>query len=117
MTLPTAVTIPSRVFGESVAASVAVGFTAAPTTPTAMTWLPGDILIAYNSSPDTAYTVTIVSHPKDGSASATLAAEAIAFGTYRVYPRFPPQKGGTLTVSASNAAVLFARISTAPQPS
>jgi hypothetical protein len=112
MAVPTAKTIPSR----NASASVAVAFAAAPTSPTAITWLPGDILIAYNSSVDTGYTVTITSNPKSRRSSTVITAEAIAFGIYRIYPRFPPQDDDTLTIEASNAAVMFARISTMTQP-
>lgn len=112
MALPTAVTIPSRF----ATASVAITFTAAPTSPTAMDWMPGDILIAYNSSTDTPYTVSVTSNPKSRRTSVAITTEAIAFGAYRIYPRFPPQDDDTLLVSASNAAVLFARMSTKAQP-
>lgn len=113
MAIPTAVTIPSR-WAE---ASVAIAFAAAPTSPTTIDWMPGDILIAYNSSPDTAYTVTITSNPKSRRSTTVMTAESIAFGVYRIYPRFPPQDDDTLTIEASNAAVLFARMSTKAQPS
>lgn len=113
MALPTAVTIPNRY----ATASVAFTFTAAPTSPTAMPWLPGDIFLAYNSSADTGYTVTVVSNAKNTRSTVTINAESIAFGVYRVYPRFGPQDEDTLTVSASNAAVKFARLSTRAQPS
>ena len=112
MAIPTAITIPHR-YAE---ASVEFAFAAAPTTPTAIDWMPGDILIAYNSSPDTGYTVTITSNPKSRRASMTITTESIAFGDYRVFPRFPPQDDDELTISASNAAVLFARLSTKAQP-
>jgi len=113
MAVPTAVTIPSR----NATAGVAFTFAAAPTTPTAITWLPGDILIAYNSSSDTAYTITITSKPKSKRTNTVITAESIAFGAYRAFPRFPPQDDDTLEISASNAAVKFARLSTAAQPS
>lgn len=113
MAIPTAVTIPSR----NATASVAVTFAAAPITPTAITWLPGDILVAYNSSADTGYTITITSNPKSRRSSTVITAESIAFGVYRIFPRFPPQDDDTLTIEASNAAVKFARISTMTQPS
>lgn len=112
MAEPTAVTIPHR-YAE---ASAAFLFAVAPTSPTAFDWMPGDILIAYNSSTDTPYTVTITSNPKARRASMAITTETIAFGAYRVFPRFPPQDDDTLMVNASNAAVKFARISTKAQP-
>lgn len=112
MAIPTAVTIPSRF----ATASVAFAFAAAPTVETAFDWMPGDILLALNSSVDTGYTVTITSNPKSRRASTVITAEAIAFGVYRVYPRFPPQDDDELMVHASNEAVLFARLSTKAQP-
>lgn len=112
MAIPTAVTIPSR----WATAGVAVTFAAAPTTPTAIDWMPGDILIAYNSSADTGYTITITSKPKSRRSNTVITAESIAFGVYRIFPRFPPQDDDTLEVSASNADVKFARISTKAQP-
>lgn len=112
MAIPTPVTIPHR-FAE---AGVAFTFAAAPTSPTAIDWMPGDILIAFNSSADTAYTITIVSNPKSRRASTTITTESIAFGAYRVYPRFPPQDDDEITISASNAAVKFAVLSTKAQP-
>lgn len=113
MAVPTAVTIPTR-WAE---ASVAITFAAAPTSPTTITWMPGDILLAYNSSADTGYTITITSNPKNRRSSVVISAESIAFGVYRIFPRFPPQDDDTLTIQASNAAVLFARLSTKAQPS
>ena len=113
MAVPSAVTIPHR-FAE---AGVAFTFAAAPTSPTAIDWMPGDILLAYNSSADTGYTITIVSNPKSRRDSMTITTESIAFGVFRVYPRFPPQDDDELTISASNAAVKFARLSTKAQPS
>jgi len=111
MPAPTAVTIPSR----NAEASVAITLAAAPTTATAFTWLPGDILIAFNSGASP-YTVTITSNPKSRRSSTVITAEAIAAGAYRIYPRFPPQDDDTLLVHASNAEVFFGRISTMTQP-
>lgn len=114
MAQPTAVTIPSRF----ATASAAFAFAApAGTTAVEFDWMPGDILLAYNSSSDTGYTVTITSKPKSRRDNTVITTEAIAFGTYRVYPRFPPQDDDTLEVTASNVAVKFARLSTKAQPS
>lgn len=112
MAIPVAKTIPSR----NASASVAFALAAAPTSPTAIDWMPGDILVALNSSPDTGYTITITSNPKSRRTATVITAEAIAFGIYRVFPRFPPQDDDTLTIQASNAAVLFGRLSTKAQP-
>lgn len=112
MAVPTAVTIPHRY----ATAGVAFTFAAAPTTPTAIDWMPGDILIAYNASADTGYTITITSNPKSRRDAMTITAESIAFGAYRVFPRFPPQDDDTLTIQASNTDVKFARLSTKAQP-
>lgn len=112
MAVPVAKTIPSRF----ATAGIAFALAAAPTSPTAIDWMPGDILIAYNPSVDTGYTITITSNPKSRRTAVVITAEAIAFGTYRVFPRFPPQDDDTLTIQASNAAVLFGRLSTHAQP-
>lgn len=112
MAVPTAVTIPSRF----ATAGVAVTFAAAPTVATAIDWMPGDILVALNSSADTAYTVTITSNPKSRRTATVITAESIAFGAYHIFPRFPPQDDDQLTILASNAAIKFARISTKAQP-
>lgn len=112
MAEPTAITIPSRFATAGVAYTYAV----APTTATPFDWMPGDILLAYNSSTDTPYTVTVTSKPKSRRANVVITAQAIAFGVYQVYPRFPPQDDDTLDVHASNAAVKFARLSTKAQP-
>jgi len=106
-------TIPSRL----ATASVAVAFAAAPTSATEIDWMPGDILIGWNTSVDTAYTITVTSKPKSERAEHAITAESIAFGVFRIFPRFPPQDGGKLTIQASNAAVKFARLSTRAQPS
>lgn len=111
MAVPTAVTIPSR-WAE---ASVAITFAAAPTTPTAIDWMPGDILVAFNSGAG-AHSVTITSNPKSRRSATTITTEAIAAGAYRIYPRFPPQDDDTLTINADDAEVLFARMSTKAQP-
>lgn len=112
MAVPTAKTIPHRYSTTP----LEFQFAAAPTSPTAITWMPGDILIAYNSSADTGYTITIVSNPKAKRASYEITTFSVPFGDYFVCPRFGPQDDDQLTISASNAAVLFARLSTAPQP-
>lgn len=112
MAVPTAVTIPSR----NATAGVAVTFATAPTTPTAITWMPGDILIALNTSADTARTVTITSKPKSRRSNTVISAESIAFGAYHIFPRFPPQDDDTLEISASTTDIKFARISTKAQP-
>lgn len=113
MAVPTAVTIPSRL----AAAGVAFTFAAAPTSETEFDWMPGDILIAQNTSADTPYTITITSNPTISREDTVITAESIAFGAFRMFPRFSAQEGGKLKVHASNAAVKFARISTRAQPS
>lgn len=112
MALPTAVTIPSRL----ATAGVAYTWTAAPTTPTAMDWMPGDIFEAWNTDGTTPYTVTIVSNPKNSRSAVTITAESLAAGIFHVFPRFPPQDDDTLLVNASNAAIKFRRLSTKAQP-
>jgi hypothetical protein len=112
MAEPTAVTIPHRY----ATVPVEFQFAAAPTSATLIDWMPGDILIAYNSSADTGYTVTITSKPKNRRADTTITDFSIPFGDYFVFPRFPPQDDDELTIHASNAAVLFARLSTKAQP-
>lgn len=112
MAIPTAITIPSRF----ATVPVEFQFAAAPTVATAIDWMPGDILIAHNSSADTAYTITITSKPKSRRANTVITAFSIPFGDYFVCPRFPPQDDDTLLIQASNAAILFARVSTKAQP-
>lgn len=112
MAIPVAKTIPSRLSTTP----LEFQFAAAPTSPTAIDWMPGDILIAYNSSPDTGYTITITSNPKRSQDASTISAFSVPFGDYFVCPRFPPQDDDELTIQASNAAVLFARLSTRAQP-
>jgi len=98
-------------------APVEFQFAAAPTSPTAIDWMAGDILIAYNSSTDTGYTITIVSNPINTRDTTTISTFSVPFGDFFICPRFQPQDDGTLTISASNAAVLFAQLSTRAQPS
>jgi hypothetical protein len=111
--IPVQKVIPSR-FSTT---PIEFAWAAAPTSPTAITWTPGDVLLAYNSSADTGYTVTIVSNPKFKRASDTITTFSVPFGDYFVFPRFAAQDDDTLTVSASNAAVLFARLGTRADPS
>lgn len=113
MALPTAKTIPSRL----ATAGIAFAWTAAPTTPTAMDWMPGDILLAWNTDGSNAYTVTVTSNPKATRDTTVITAESLAAGIFHVFPRFGAQDNDTLEVSASNAAVKFARLSTRAQPS
>lgn len=112
MPAPTAKTIPTR----KATAGVAFTWAAAPTTPTAIDWMPGDVLLAWNTHETDAHTVTIVSNPKASRASTTITAESLAAGVFHVFPRFGPQDDDTLTVSASDAAMKFARLSTKAQP-
>lgn len=113
MAVPTAVTIPSRL----AAAPVSFTFAAAPTSATEIDWMPGDMLIAFNSSPDTGYTATATSNPKSSRASETITSPTIAAGAYYIFPRFPDQDGGKMHIHAANAAIKFARLSTRAQPS
>lgn len=115
MAVPTAVTIPSRV-ATGGSAHAPFEFAAAPTSPTAITWMPGDILLAYNSSTDTAYDVAIESNSVNSRDAEAVTITNMAFGTYEVFKRFPSQDDSTLLVSAENAAVKFARLSTRAQP-
>ena len=110
MAVPTAVTIPSR----NATAGVAFTFAAAPTSPTTIDCMPGDILIAYGGG--AGGTITITSNPKSRRTATVITAEAISASAYRVFPRFPPQDDDTLTIEASVNTVLFARISTKAQP-
>lgn len=112
MAIPVAKTIPSRF----ATVPIEFQFAAAPTSATAIDWMPGDILIAYNSSADTGYTITITSKPKNRREDVVITAFSVPFGDYFVCPRFPPQDDDTLLIHASNAAVLFARLSTKAQP-
>lgn len=112
MAVPTAKTIPSRLSSTP----IEFEFAAAPTSATAISWMPGDILIAFNSSADTGYTITVTSNPKNSRSSSAITAFSVPFGDYFVLPRFPPQDNDQLMVHASNAAIKFARISTKAQP-
>lgn len=111
MAIPTAVTIPSR-FAE---AGTAFTFAVAPMSPTAIDWMPGDILLAFNSD-SAAQTVTLLSSPKNRRTRTQITDESIAAGEYRVFPRFPPQDEDTILIQASAATVKFARLSTKAQP-
>lgn len=112
MAQPTAVTIPSR---YSIV-PVAFTWTAGTTSATLMDWLPGDILLAKNTHGSLAKTITIVSKPKNKRQDYTITSHSIAFGTYRIFPRFPPQDDEVLSVTCESADILLARLSTAPQP-
>lgn len=112
MALPTKVTIPNRYSTTPLDFT----WTAAPTTETAMVWTPGDIFLAWNTSADTAYTVTVTSNPKYKRGTDVITAFSMAFGDFTVFPRFPGQDDETLLVHASNAAVKFARIGTRSDP-
>lgn len=112
MAIPVAVTIPSRF----ATAPVEFQFAAAPIAATAIDWMPGDILIVHNPSADTAYTFTVTSKPKSRRTNTVITAFSVPFGDYFVCPRFPPQDDDTLLIHASNAVVLFARLSTKAQP-
>lgn len=113
MALPTKTVIPSRY----ATAGIAFTWTAAPTSPTAMPWTPGDMLEAWNTDGSNAYTVTIVSNPKNSRSAVTITAESLAAGIFHQFPRFGAQDNDTLTVSASNAAVKFRRTGTKADPS
>jgi hypothetical protein len=102
---PTAVTIPSR----TATASAVVTFVAAETTEQSLTWGHGYILWAFNSGGSTR-TVTVVNNPRNSRSSNTIAAESIAAGAYRMFPRFPAQDNNVLKVTGSHAEVLFAVI-------
>lgn len=112
MAVPTKVTIPSR-FGT---AGLAFTWAAAPTTPTAIVWTPGDVLMAWNAHATDPFTVTIVSNPKASRSAVTITAESLAAGIFHVFPRFPAQDDDTLTISASDANIKFARIGTKSDP-
>jgi hypothetical protein len=112
MAQPTAVTIPSR-YSTTPATFT---FTAGTTSETLMAWMPGDILIATNENV-AAKTITIKSNPKNRRAEYDVTAYSIAAGAFVVFPRFPPQDDGVLSVTCESTDVKLARLSTAPQPS
>lgn len=112
MAQPTAVTIPSR-YSTTPAA---FAFTAGTTSATLVTWMPGDILIAFNSHASAAKTITVVSNPKNKRNNYTITAYSIPAQEYRVFPRFPPQDDDTLSVTCESVDINLARLSTAPQP-
>lgn len=103
MANPVAVAIPSRV----ATASASYLFVAATGSLQSIPWPSGAILLAVNSGVSS-HTVTIANAPKSGRDATTITAESIAAGANRVYPRFPPQKGDVLKVTADNAEILFA---------
>lgn len=113
MAQPTAVTIPSRL----ATAPVEFGFTAGTTSPTLITWMPGDILLVFNSHADTAKTITIISNTKRSLDTLTISAFSIPAQDYYVCPRFGPQDADVLSVACESTDILLARISTAAQPS
>lgn len=112
MAAPTAKTIPTR----NAVLPVAFTWAAGPTVADDFDWMTGDILLAWNTSVDTGYTITVVSKPKSSLTDLTITAFAIAFGVFLVFPRFGPQDEEVLSVVATNAAVKFARLSTKAQP-
>lgn len=112
MAAPTAVTIPTR------HASVPVKFTwaAVGATPIDITWMPGDILLIWNSHASAAKTFTVVSKPKDSRSNLTITAFSLAAGEFATCPRFGDQDAGVLNVVGETTDIKMARISTHAQP-
>lgn len=115
MAQPTKQVIPTRYSVTPIKFTFTAGVTGGGQ---ATDWTAGDILIAYNSSADTSYTVQMVSNPKYKRGSDTVAAFTLAAGEYCIFPRFPVQDDdGPITVIVSNVAVKLARIGTKADPS
>jgi hypothetical protein len=73
-------------------------------------WTGREIVIAHNTSADTAYTVTITSQPDALGRVGHITADSLAFGAIHVYPKFPSEGwvvGGKVQLEANNAAVKF----------
>lgn len=112
MANPTPKTIPSR----RATAGTAFTWTAATGSQQSIPWMPGGILLAWNTDGSNAYTVTVVNNPKNSRDTNTITAESLAAGIFHVFPRFAAQDNDVLLVTGSNAAMKFAVLDTRAQP-
>ena len=113
MAAPTAKTIPTR------HASLPIKFAwAAPgTSPIDIDWMPGDILLGWNTHASNGGTFTVVSKPKDSRSNLTITAFSVSAGEFCVFPRFGDQYASLLNVVGSTVDMKLARLSTKAQPS
>lgn len=100
---------------DAQADGVALTFVAADATNKEQVSLTGrEVIVAWNSSADTARTVTITSVADEMGRTGDIATDSLAFGTFHVYGPFSlegwEQTDGNLYFEASHADVKFAVI-------
>ncbi len=103
---------PAALRGTIAANAADIALTAADATNKQQVKITGrEMLLAYNSSPDTAYTVTINSVADDLGRVGDITAYSIGFGEFALFGPVPikgfAQPNGKLNFEASNAAIKF----------